>query len=126
MKYVFKVSDLFNDLQDGILLCRLIQLLTHDPCILKVGLLELKMLKDKKRVGALTLFLLFVGQKVVIPSDDRKKNMVNCEISLKYLKKIGVPLCDEDGIEIITEDIVSGDKELIISLLWNIFAHLQV
>lgn len=123
---MFKVSDLFNDLQDGILLCRLIQLLTHDPCILKVGLLELKMLKDKKRVGALTLFLLFVGQKVVIPSDDRKKNMVNCEISLKYLKKIGVPLCDEDGIEIITEDIVSGDKELIISLLWNIFAHLQV
>lgn len=72
------------------------------------------------------LLLLLVWQKVVVPSDDRKKNFANCEISLKYLKKIGVPLCDEDGVEIITEDIVNGDKELIISLLWNIFVHLQV
>ncbi|CAH1448301.1 unnamed protein product [Lactuca virosa] len=99
VKYVFKVTDLFNDLQNGVLLCRVIQLLQHDPSILK---------------------------KVVVPSDDRKKNFANCEISLKYLKKIGVPLCDEDGVEIITEDIVNGDKELIISLLWNIFVHLQL
>ncbi|XP_076959429.1 uncharacterized protein LOC143635490 [Bidens hawaiensis] len=99
VKYVFKVTDLFNDLQDGVLLCRVIQLLQHDPSILK---------------------------KVVVPSDDRKKNLVNCEISLKYLKQIGVPLIDEDGTEIITEDIVNGDKELIISLLWNMFVHLQL
>ncbi|KAI3710467.1 hypothetical protein L2E82_40250 [Cichorium intybus] len=99
VKYVFKVTNLFDDLQDGILLCRVIQLLQHDPSILK---------------------------KVVVPSDDRKKNFLNCEISLKYLKKIGVPLCDEDGTEIITEDIVNGDKELIISLLWNMFVHLQL
>ncbi|KVH89621.1 Calponin homology domain-containing protein [Cynara cardunculus var. scolymus] len=99
VKYVFKVADLFNDLQDGILLCRVIQLLQHDPSILK---------------------------KVVVPSDDRKKNLVNCEISVQYLKQIGVPLCDEDGTEIIAEDIVNGDKELIISLLWNMFVHLQL
>ncbi|KAJ0787782.1 putative IQ motif, EF-hand binding, calponin domain, armadillo-like helical, CH domain superfamily [Helianthus annuus] len=99
VKYVFKVTNLFNDLQDGVLLCRVIQLLRHDPSILK---------------------------KVVVPSDDRKKNLVNCEISLNYLKQIGVPLIDEDGTEIITEDIVNGDKELIISLLWNMFVHLQL
>ncbi|MFS7934043.1 putative IQ motif, EF-hand binding, calponin domain, armadillo-like helical, CH domain superfamily [Helianthus anomalus] len=99
VKYVFKVTNLFNDLQDGVLLCRVIQLLRHDPSILK---------------------------KVVVPSDDRKKKLVNCEISLKYLNQIGVPLIDEDGTEIITEDIVNGDKELIISLLWNMFVHLQL
>ncbi|KAJ9566243.1 hypothetical protein OSB04_002209 [Centaurea solstitialis] len=99
VKYVFKVVDLFNDLQDGVLLCRVIQLLQHDPSILK---------------------------KVVVPSDDRKKNLVNCEISIQYLKQIGVSLCDEDGTEIIAEDIVNGDKELVISLLWNMFVHLQL
>lgn len=70
--------------------------------------------------------LFYVGQKVVIASDDRKKNMANCEIALKYLKQSGVPLHDEDGTEIIAEDIVNGDKELVISLLWNMFVHLQV
>ncbi|KAK9056391.1 hypothetical protein SSX86_027481 [Deinandra increscens subsp. villosa] len=99
VKYAFKVTDLFNDLQDGVLLCRAIQLLQHDPSILK---------------------------KLVVPSDDRKKILVNCDISVKYLKKIGVPLIDEDGTEIITEDIVNGDKELIISLLWTMFVHLQL
>ncbi|KAL8192555.1 hypothetical protein R6Q57_027740 [Mikania cordata] len=99
VKYVFKVTDLFNDLQNGVLLCRVIQLLQHDPSILK---------------------------KVVVPSDDRKKNLANCELSLEYMKQIGVSLIDEDGIEIITEDIVNGDKELIISLLWNMFVHLQL
>ncbi|PWA94869.1 IQ motif, EF-hand binding site [Artemisia annua] len=99
VKYVFKVTDLFNDLKDGVLLCRAIQLLQHDPSVLK---------------------------KVVIASDDRKKNMANCEIALKYLKQSGVPLHDEDGTEIITEDIVNGDKELVISLLWNMFVHLQL
>jgi hypothetical protein len=39
VKYVFKVTNLFNDLQDGVVLCRVIQLLQHDPSILKVGLL---------------------------------------------------------------------------------------
>ncbi|XP_071737666.1 uncharacterized protein [Rutidosis leptorrhynchoides] len=99
VKYAFKVTDLFNDLRDGVVLCRVIQLLQHDPSILK---------------------------KVAVPSDDQKKNLVNCEICLKYLKQIGVALCDEDGTEIIAEDIVNGDKELIICLLWNIFIHLQL
>lgn len=46
VKYVFKVADLFNDLQNGVLLCRVIQLLQHDPSILKVCLFELKMSKE--------------------------------------------------------------------------------
>ncbi|KAF5474772.1 hypothetical protein F2P56_006637 [Juglans regia] len=35
-------------------------------------------------------------------------------------------LCDEDGMMIVEDDVVQGDKELILSLLWNIFVHLQL
>ncbi|PWA42439.1 IQ motif, EF-hand binding site [Artemisia annua] len=74
VKYVLKVTDLFNDLKDGVLLCRVIQLLKHDPSILKSG----------------------------------------------------VPLHDQDGTEVITEDVVYKERELVISLLWNMFVHLQL
>ena len=70
--------------------------------------------------------LLLDGQKIVVPSDTRKKNVVNCGIAMQHLKQVGVPLFDEDGSIIVGEDIVSGDKELTLSLLWNIFIHLQV
>lgn len=70
--------------------------------------------------------LFFLWQKLVIPSDTRKKNLVNCGIALQHLKHAGVPLYDEDGTVIVGEDIVNGDKELTLSLLWNIFVHLQV
>nr|CAB3458105.1 unnamed protein product [Digitaria exilis] len=36
-----------------------------------------------------------------------------------YIKKARVPLSDSDGVTISAEDIVAGDKELILSLLWN-------
>lgn len=62
----------------------------------------------------------------MVPSDSHKKNLANCSIAMQHLKQAGVPLFDEDGSVIIGEDIVSGDKELTLSLLWNIFIHLQV
>nr|GFA95570.1 hypothetical protein [Tanacetum cinerariifolium] len=46
--------------------------------------------------------------------------------NLVMINEGGVTLHDEDGTEIITEDIVNGDKELVISLLWNMFVHLQL
>ncbi|XP_075090893.1 uncharacterized protein LOC107824776 isoform X2 [Nicotiana tabacum] len=98
LEYHFGVADLFKDLQDGIRLCRAIQLLQHDPSILS---------------------------KMVVPSDTRKKSLVNCGTVLQFLREAGVPLCDQDGTLIMAEDIVDGDKELTISLLWNIFVHLQ-
>ncbi|XP_057498724.1 LOW QUALITY PROTEIN: uncharacterized protein LOC130783194 [Actinidia eriantha] len=98
-EYDFRVTELFEDLQDGVRLCRAVQLLQHDTSIL---------------------------MKIVVPSDTRKKNAVNCGIAMQHLKQAGVLLFDEDGSIIVGEDIVSGDKELTLSLLWNIFIHLQL
>lgn len=63
---------------------------------------------------------------MVVPSDTQKKRLVNCGIALQYLKQAGTLLSDEDGTEIIAEDVVNGDKELTLSLLWNMFVQLQV
>ncbi|CAL5408373.1 unnamed protein product [Camellia sinensis] len=98
-EYDFRVKELFEDLQDGVRLCRAIQLLQHDASIL---------------------------MKMLVPSDTRKKNVVNCGVALQQLKQAGVPLFDEDGSMIVAEDIVSGDKELTLSLLWNIFLPLLI
>ncbi|EOA15912.1 hypothetical protein CARUB_v10004007mg [Capsella rubella] len=99
VEYEFKVRELFGDLQDGVRLCRAIQLLLHDPSILT---------------------------KMVVPCDNRKKNLANCRIALQYLKDAGVSLKDDEGMMITEEDVADGDKELTISLLWNIFVHLQL
>lgn len=75
----------------------------------------------------LTLFFApyCLWQKLVFPSDTRKKNVMNCGIVFQHLKQAGVTFYDEDGTVIVGEDIVNGDKELTLSLLWNIFVHLQ-
>ncbi|GMI72737.1 hypothetical protein like AT4G21820 [Hibiscus trionum] len=99
VEFDFRVSDLFLDFQDGVRLCRLIQLLRHDPSIL---------------------------MKIVVPSDTQKKNLANCGVALQYLEQAGVMLCDEDGLKITGDDIAGGDKEFTVSLLWNIFVHLQL
>ena len=65
-------------------------------------------------------------QKMVVPSDTRKRNLANCGLALQYLKRAGVTLQDEDGMTILEDDVANGDKELTVSLLWNIFVHLQV
>lgn len=69
---------------------------------------------------------LLIKQKMVVPSDNQKKNLANCRIALQYLKDAGVSLKDDEGIMIPAEDVADGDRELTISLLWNIFVHLQV
>ncbi|XP_057963277.1 uncharacterized protein LOC131154486 isoform X3 [Malania oleifera] len=99
IEYDFSLTDLFDDLRDGVRLCRAIQLLQQDCSIL---------------------------MKVIVPSDTRKKNLINCGIALQYLKQAGVPLYDEDGMMIVGEDLANGDKELMLSLLWNMFVHLQL
>lgn len=63
---------------------------------------------------------------MVVPSDTRKKSLANCGTVLLFLQEAGVSLCDQDGTILMAEDIVGGDKELTISLLWNMFVHLQV
>ncbi|XP_059662135.1 uncharacterized protein LOC132308145 [Cornus florida] len=99
IEYDFRVTDLFEDLRDGVRLCRAIQLLQNDSSIL---------------------------MKMIVPSDTRKKNLVNCGIALQHLKLADVPLYDEDGLVIVGEDVVNGDKELTLSLLWKMFVHLQL
>ncbi|KAG8634372.1 abnormal spindle-like microcephaly-associated protein homolog isoform X2 [Manihot esculenta] len=99
VEYDFKVMDLFVDLQDGVRLCRAIQLLQNNSSIL---------------------------MKMVVPSDTCKKNLINCGIALQYLKGSGVTLRDEDGVTIMEGDVANGDKELTISLLWNMFVQLQL
>ncbi|XVE87805.1 hypothetical protein DITRI_Ditri19aG0017800 [Diplodiscus trichospermus] len=99
VEFDFQVSDLFMDLQDGMRLCRVIQLSQHEPSIV---------------------------MKIVVPSDTQKKNLANCGVALQYLRRAGVMLCDEDGLKITGYDVADGDKELTLSLLWNIFVHLQV
>ncbi|XP_037496535.1 abnormal spindle-like microcephaly-associated protein homolog isoform X2 [Jatropha curcas] len=99
VEYDFRVTDIFLDLQDGVRLCRAIQLLQNDSSIL---------------------------MKMVVPSDTRKKNLVNCGVALQHLKHAGVKLCDGDGMTIMEDDVANGDKELTINLLWNVFIHLQL
>ncbi|GAB2231563.1 hypothetical protein Drorol1_Dr00010571 [Drosera rotundifolia] len=99
IEYDFRVTDLFQDMQDGVCLSRAIQLLQNNSSILG---------------------------KIVLPTDALKKKLQNCLVALQYLKQAGVPLADEDGIVILEEDIASGDKELTVYLLWNIFVHLQM
>ncbi|KAA3478798.1 abnormal spindle-like microcephaly-associated protein-like protein isoform X1 [Gossypium australe] len=99
VEFDFQVSDLFLDLQDGVRLCRVIQLLRHDSSIL---------------------------MKIVVPSDTHKKNLANCGVALQYLREAGVMLCDEDGLKITRDDVADRDTELTLSLLWNIFVRLQL
>ncbi|KAG0481539.1 hypothetical protein HPP92_012397 [Vanilla planifolia] len=94
----FKVKNIFEDLQDGIVLCRLVHLLTHDASILS---------------------------KVVSPSDTSKKNLQNCKIAVQFLKDYGVLLSDSDGVMITATDIANGDRELTCSMLWNVFVKMQ-
>ncbi|TVU38865.1 hypothetical protein EJB05_12260, partial [Eragrostis curvula] len=98
-EYDFTIRSIFEDLQDGIILCRVVQLLLSDSSIIL---------------------------KVIAPPDTHKKKLHNCTMAIQSIKQAGVPLSDSDGITISPEDITTGDKELILSLLWNIFIHMQI
>ncbi|GJN32467.1 hypothetical protein PR202_gb20981 [Eleusine coracana subsp. coracana] len=97
-EYDFTVRSIFEDLQDGIILCRVVQLLLSDASIIL---------------------------KVITPSDRHKKKLHNCTLAIQTIKQAGVPLSDPDGLTISADDITTGDKELILSLLWNTFIHMQ-
>uniref|UniRef100_K3ZQ85 Calponin-homology (CH) domain-containing protein n=1 Tax=Setaria italica TaxID=4555 RepID=K3ZQ85_SETIT len=98
-EYDFTIRSLFEDLQDGIILCRVVQLLLSDSSIIL---------------------------KVIAPSDTSKKRLSNCTTAIQYIKQAQVPLSDSDGVTISAEDIAAGDKELSLSLLWNVFIHMQL
>ncbi|XP_044965577.1 abnormal spindle-like microcephaly-associated protein homolog isoform X4 [Hordeum vulgare subsp. vulgare] len=98
-EYDFTIGNLFEDLHDGIILCRVVQLLLSDASIIL---------------------------KVIAPSDTHKKKLQNCTTAIQYIKQAGVPISDADGVTISAEDIANGDKELILSLLWNMFIHMQL
>ncbi|BBM97555.1 abnormal spindle-like microcephaly-associated protein [Marchantia polymorpha subsp. ruderalis] len=98
--YDFSVVDLIEDLQDGVRLCRLVQLLAAND----------------------TFFL----EHIQVPSNGRKRQIHNCQIALESLAQAGVPLEDEEGCSICAEDIVGGNRDKVFPLLWNIMVHLQI
>ncbi|XP_042413088.1 abnormal spindle-like microcephaly-associated protein homolog isoform X1 [Zingiber officinale] len=98
-EYEFNMKDLFEEIQDGVLLSRAIQLLRNDASILS---------------------------KLMVPPNTSKKKLQNCINVVKYLKQAGVSMCDADGTQILAEDIANGDKELTLCVLWNLFVSLQV
>uniref|UniRef100_J3MLC9 Calponin-homology (CH) domain-containing protein n=1 Tax=Oryza brachyantha TaxID=4533 RepID=J3MLC9_ORYBR len=65
-------------------------------------------------------------QKVIAPSDTSKKRLHNCTMAIQYMKQAGIRLSDADGLSISAEDITNGDKELVLSLLWNVFISMQL
>ncbi|XP_020593521.1 abnormal spindle-like microcephaly-associated protein homolog, partial [Phalaenopsis equestris] len=97
-EFEFKVKNIFEDLQDGILLCRMVQLLQCNQTIFS---------------------------KLVSP-DTPKKKLQNCSTAMQYLKDSGVHMLDSDGVMLTATDIANGDKELTCSILWNVFVQLQV
>ncbi|GLJ46486.1 hypothetical protein SUGI_0979680 [Cryptomeria japonica] len=97
--YDFRVANLIENLQDGVILCRLVQVLLGDLSVLT---------------------------RIIVPSDHHKKNVHNCNVAFQYLLEAGVPLVDEEGYDLAAEDLVLGNRGRILSLLWNIFVHLQM
>ena len=71
---------------------------------LKNSLGDICSLDDRKERMA-TYLSLTTCKEILDVMTHVTKNMANCEIALKYLKQSGVPLRDEDGTEIITEDM---------------------
>ncbi|KAG0624633.1 hypothetical protein M758_3G262500 [Ceratodon purpureus] len=98
-EYNFEVRNVVDDLQDGIRLCRLAQLMSHDFSIL---------------------------ERIKFPCQAPKKRTHNCELALKSLAQSGVLLEDETGAPITAEHISSGQREKTLSLIWNLILHLQV
>lgn len=123
-EYDFTIGNLFEDLHDGIILCRVVQLLLSDASVILVCIFFLTLAGCLLPLDLQRHHALF--QKVIAPSDTHKKKLHNCTTAIQYIKQAGAPISDADGVTISAEDIVNGDKELILSLLWNMFIHMQV
>lgn len=98
-EYDFEVRNVVDDLQDGVRLCRLAQLMSNDLSILV---------------------------KIKFPCLAPKKRAHNCELALESFARSGVLLEDETGASITAEHISSGQREKTLSLIWNLILYLQV
>ncbi|KAI5929237.1 Abnormal spindle-like microcephaly-associated protein [Manis javanica] len=98
-EFDFAVTNLAVDLQCGVRLVRIMELLTRDWSLSK---------------------------KLRIPAISRLQKMHNVDIVLQILKSRGIQLNDEHGNTILSKDIVDRHREKTLGLLWKIAFAFQV
>ncbi|KAB1258727.1 Abnormal spindle-like microcephaly-associated protein-like protein [Camelus dromedarius] len=98
-EFDFAVTNLAVDLQCGVRLVRIMELLTRNWNLSK---------------------------KLRIPAISRLQKMHNVDIVLQILKSQGIQLNDEHGNAILSKDIVDRHREKTLALLWKIALAFQV
>ncbi|XP_046932686.1 abnormal spindle-like microcephaly-associated protein isoform X2 [Lynx rufus] len=98
-EFDFAVTNLAVDLQCGVRLVRIMELLTRDWNLSK---------------------------KLRIPAISRLQKMHNVDIVLQILRSRGIRLNDEHGNAILSKDIVDRHREKTLALLWKIAFAFQV
>ncbi|XP_022364566.1 abnormal spindle-like microcephaly-associated protein isoform X3 [Enhydra lutris kenyoni] len=98
-EFDFAVTNLAVDLQCGVRLVRIMELLTRDWNLSK---------------------------KLRIPAISRLQKMHNVDIVLQILRSQGIQLNDEHGNTILSKDIVDRHREKTLALLWKIAFAFQV
>ncbi|XP_045838379.1 abnormal spindle-like microcephaly-associated protein isoform X2 [Meles meles] len=98
-EFDFAVTNLAVDLQCGVRLVRIMELLTRDWNLSK---------------------------KLRIPAISRLQKMHNVDIVLQILRSQGIQLNDEHGNAILSKDIVDRHREKTLALLWKIAFAFQV
>ncbi|XP_023103749.2 abnormal spindle-like microcephaly-associated protein homolog isoform X3 [Felis catus] len=98
-EFDFAVTNLAVDLQCGVRLVRIMELLTRDWNLSK---------------------------KLRIPAISRLQKMHNVDIVLQILRSRGIQLNDEHGNAILSKDIVDRHREKTLTLLWKIAFAFQV
>ncbi|XP_077308892.1 abnormal spindle-like microcephaly-associated protein [Lithobates pipiens] len=98
-EFDFAVTNLAVDLQCGVRLVRMMELLTHNWGLSK---------------------------KLRVPAISRLQKMHNVEVALEVLTDRGVQIKDERGNAISSKDIVDRHRERTLALLWNIVLTFQV
>ncbi|XP_057171375.1 abnormal spindle-like microcephaly-associated protein isoform X4 [Ursus arctos] len=98
-EFDFAVTNLAVDLQCGVRLVRIMELLTRDWNL---------------------------STKLRIPAISRLQKMHNVDIVLQILRSRGIQLNDEHGNTILSKDIVDRHREKTLALLWKIAFAFQV
>ncbi|XP_040319468.1 abnormal spindle-like microcephaly-associated protein isoform X3 [Herpailurus yagouaroundi] len=98
-EFDFAVTNLAVDLQCGVRLVRIMELLTRDWNLSK---------------------------KLRIPAISRLQKMHNVDVVLQILRSRGIQLNDEHGNAILSKDIVDRHREKTLALLWKIAFAFQV
>ncbi|XP_006734124.1 abnormal spindle-like microcephaly-associated protein isoform X2 [Leptonychotes weddellii] len=98
-EFDFAITNLAVDLQCGVRLVRIMELLTRDWNLSK---------------------------KLRIPAISRLQKMHNVDIVLQILRSQGIQLNDENGNTILSKDIVDRHREKTLALLWKIAFAFQV